>query len=141
MAGADVVICTALVPGKKAPMLVSRDMVEGMRPGAVIVDLAVSQGGNCELSAPDEEVVHQGVLILGPSNLAAETPLDGSQLYARNVWALVKTAVKEGAFVLDPEDEVIDGALLTHAGEVRHAPTRESLASTDGLANAEGGAS
>jgi NAD(P) transhydrogenase subunit alpha len=127
VAHADVVICTALVPGKKAPLLVSRDMVEGMRSGAVVVDLAVSQGGNCELSEADREVVHQGVVILGPSNLAAETPLDGSQLYARNVWALLKTALKEGELVLDVADEVIDGALLTHAGEVRHAPTRASL--------------
>lgn len=129
VADADVVICTALVPGRKAPLLVSKDMVESMRPGAVIVDLAVSQGGNCELSEMDEEVVHGDVLILGPSNLAAETPLDGSQLYARNVWALLKSLLgEEGQIQLDAEeDEVVDGALLTHAGEVRHAPTREQL--------------
>ncbi len=125
---ADVVITTALVPGRKAPMLVSKEMVEAMRPGAVIVDLATAQGGNCELSKPDEEVVHNDVLILGPTNLPAGTPLDASQLYARNVWALVESTVKEGAIALDPEnDEVHAGALLTHAGEVRHAPTREKL--------------
>ena len=89
VAAADVVICTALVPGKKAPTLVTREMVEAMKPGAVIVDLAVEQGGNCELSARGEEVEHGGVLILGPANLPAETPVDASALYARNVWAVV----------------------------------------------------
>jgi NAD(P) transhydrogenase subunit alpha len=125
---ADVVITTALVPGKKAPMLVSKEMVEGMRAGGVIVDLATVQGGNCELSKSDEEVVHDGVLILGPTNLPSDTPRDGSQLFARNVWALLKSIVKNGAITLDAEnDEVVDGALLTHGGEVRHAPTKELL--------------
>lgn len=128
VAAADAVICTALVPGKKAPVLVSRDMVESMRAGSVVVDLAATQGGNCELSRVDEEVVHQGVVILGPSNLPAATPLDASQLYARNVWALVKITLKDGALVLDEGDEVVAGTLLTHGGEVRHAPTRELLA-------------
>ncbi|MEE8523708.1 MAG: Re/Si-specific NAD(P)(+) transhydrogenase subunit alpha [Thermoanaerobaculia bacterium] len=127
VAAADVVICTALVPGKKAPTLLTREMVEGMKSGAVIVDLAVEQGGNCELSQPGEEVTHGGVLILGPRNLPAETPADASQLYARNVWALVQPMIRDGALVLDLEDEIIDGALLTHQGEVRHAPTREAL--------------
>ena len=124
---ADVVICTALVPGKKAPTLLTEEMVGGMKAGAVIVDLAVEQGGNCVLSKAGEEVVHGGVLILGPSNLPAETPIDASQMYARNVWALIKSLLKDGAIGLDPEDEVVDGALLTHDGEVRHAPTRQSL--------------
>jgi len=123
----DVVITTALVPGRKAPMLVSKEMVEGMRPGAVIVDLATSQGGNCELARPGEEVVHNAVLILGPENLPAETPLDASQLLARNVWELLKPLLHEGALTIDLEDEVVSGALLTHDGEVRHAPTRELL--------------
>ena len=136
VADADVVITTALVPGRKAPMLVSKEMVESMRPGAVIVDLATAQGGNCQLSKADEEVVHGGVLILGPTNLPAETPLDASQLYARNVWALIKSIYKDGAIALDIEnDEVVDGALLTHDGEVRHAPTRVLI---DGPAAAEG---
>jgi len=124
---ADVVVCTALVPGKKAPVLVTREMVERMKPGAVIVDLAVEQGGNCELSKAEEEVVHDDVLILGPGNLPAETPVDASQLYARNVWALLKSLLEEGELKLDPEDEVVDGSLLTHDGEVRHAPTRDAL--------------
>ena len=124
---ADVVICTALVPGRKAPVLVTQEMVEGMRPGSIVVDLAVAQGGNCVLSEPEQEVNHDGVLILGPSNLPAETPYDASQLYARNVWALVSSLLGDDGLNLDLEDEVVDGALLTHDGEVRHAPTRDAL--------------
>lgn len=127
VAAADVVICTALVPGKKAPVLVSRAMVEAMKPGAVIVDLAVLQGGNCELSQAGSEVLYNGVLILGPANLPADTPLDASQLYARNVWALLKTMIKDKTVTINLQDEVVDGTTLAHAGEVRHAPTRQSL--------------
>ena len=129
---ADVVICTALVPGKKAPTLVTEEMVDGMKAGAVIVDLAVEQGGNCALSEVGREVVHGGVLILGPANLPAETPVDASQLYARNVWALLETLLKDGAIELDTDDEVVDGALLTHAGEVRHGATRQALEGESG---------
>ena len=128
---ADVVICTALVPGRKAPTLVTADMVKGMKQGAIVVDLAVAQGGNCELSKDGEEVEAHGVLILGPSNLPAETPVDPSQLYARNIWALLDSILdkdsEEPAPKLDTEDEVIDGALLTHGGEIRHAPTRDAI--------------
>jgi len=127
IAAADVVICTALVPGKKAPLLVSREMVESMAPGSVIVDLATAQGGNCALSRPDEDVVHQGVTILGPANLAASMPADASQLYARNVWALLSPMLADGALRLDLEDEVVAGALLTHDGAVVHAPTKALL--------------
>ncbi len=131
VASADVVICTALVPGRKAPMLVSKEMVEGMAPGSVIVDLAVEQGGNCEVSQPDQDVDHHGVLILGPSNLAATMPTDASQLYARNVWALLEPMLEDGAVKLDLEDEVVAGALLTHEGGVRHAPTQALLDGND----------
>jgi NAD(P) transhydrogenase subunit alpha len=128
---ADLVITTALIPGRPAPMLVPASTVEAMRPGAVIVDLATEQGGNCELSRPDEEVVHGGVTILGPSNLAASMPHDASTLYSRNVLALVKDFVAGGEATLDVAgNEVIAGALLTHAGEVLHAPTAESLRET-----------
>ena len=125
IAQADVVVCTALVPGRKAPVLVTKEMVEGMKAGSIIVDLAVQQGGNCELSKAGDEVQHGDVLILGPANLPAETPGDASQLYARNVWALLEPMLGEEGVAIDLEDEVVDGALLTHAGEVRHAPTRE----------------
>lgn len=128
VAEADVVVTTALVPGKPAPRLVTREMVERMRPGAVIVDLAVAQGGNCELSRADEEVEHGAVLVLAPSNLAAETPLDASVLYARNLFALLECLLDDGAIRVDLEDEVVAGALLTHDGEVRHEATAAALA-------------
>ena len=134
LAAADAVITTALVPGKPAPKLVTREMVAGMKPGAVIVDLAVEQGGNCELSRAGEEVDEGGVLILGPRNLPAEMPHDASLLYARNVLALVKPLLADGRIELDLGDEVVDGALLTHDGAVRHAPTAERL----GMAAAAG---
>lgn len=131
VAAADVVVTTALVPGKKAPVLITAEMVERMKPGSVIVDLAVAQGGNCEVSRAGEEVVHQGVLVLGPADLAASTSIDASALYARNVWALLESLRGEdGTLGLDPEDEVVDGALLVREGEVRHAPTREALAAS-----------
>jgi NAD(P) transhydrogenase subunit alpha len=140
LAAADVVICTALIPGRKAPILVTKEMVQGMKEGAIIVDLAVAQGGNCELSKDGEEVTAHGVLILGPSNLPAETASDASQLYARNVWALLDSILDkdadEPAPKLDTEDEVIDGALLTHGGTIRHAATRSAI---EGTAS-EGGA-
>jgi H+-translocating NAD(P) transhydrogenase subunit alpha len=129
VAAADCVITTALIPGKPAPKLVTRAMVESMRPGSVIVDLAVEQGGNCELSQADREVVHQGVRILAPSNLPATLPHDASALYARNVLALLELIVdKEKGVAPDFEDEILAGAVLTHAGEVRHPPTAERLA-------------
>lgn len=129
---ADVVICTALVPGKKAPTLLTAEMVEGMKPGSIVVDLAVEQGGNCVFSEPGQEVRHGDVLILGPANLPAETPIDASSLYARNVWALFKLMLDEGSLKLDTEDEIIDGALLTHDGEVRHEPTLKALEAEGG---------
>lgn len=128
LAAADAVITTALVPGRRAPLLVTAEMVAAMRPGAVIVDLAVEQGGNCELSQPDREVVEGGVLILGPSNLAAAQPHDASLLYARNALSLLQLLLdKEGRLALDLGDEIVAGTLLTHEGKVRHAPTAELL--------------
>jgi NAD(P) transhydrogenase subunit alpha len=128
VARADAVIATALVPGKRAPLLVPRSMVEAMRPGAVVLDLAAGEGGNCELTRPDEEVVHGGVTVLGPTNLAASMSHDASTLYARNVHALVKELLAGGALELDPEgDEIVAAALLTHGGEVRHRATAEQL--------------
>jgi NAD(P) transhydrogenase subunit alpha len=127
LAAANAVITTALVPGKRAPVLVTADMVEAMRPGSVIVDLAVEQGGNCELSRPDQEVLHKGVVVLGPANLAAGMPYDASTLYAKNVLALLQEIWKDGKVAVDPEDEVIAGALLTHEGTVRHEPTADLI--------------
>jgi NAD(P) transhydrogenase subunit alpha len=124
---ADAVITTALVPGRPAPKLITKDMVEEMREGAVIVDLAVEQGGNCELSKNGEIVVEHGVTIIGYPNLPAATPADASLLYSRNIQALLLSTVTDGKVVLNLEDEILDGALLTHNGEVRHGPTAEAL--------------
>jgi NAD(P) transhydrogenase subunit alpha len=129
---ADAVITTALVPGRPAPRLVTAEMVRAMRAGSIIVDLAVEQGGNCELSQPDREVVENGVLILGPSNLAAAMPHDASLLFARNVYALLQLLLdKEGKLAINLEDEVIAGALLTHAGQVTQKPIAELLAAPE----------
>jgi NAD(P) transhydrogenase subunit alpha len=128
LAAADAVITTALVPGRPAPRLVTAEMVRAMRPGSVIVDLAVEQGGNCELSKADSEVVENGVVILGPSNLPAAMPHDASLLYARNVHALLQLVVdKEGKVAPSLDDEIVAGALLTHGGDVRHKATAEQL--------------
>jgi NAD(P) transhydrogenase subunit alpha len=129
VADADLVITTAQVPGKKAPLLVDAAMVRSMRPGSVVVDMAVESGGNCELSVLDQVVEREGVTIVGTGNLPATVPQNASELYARNVLALIKLFVdKEGNLALkDFEDEVLRGARLTHAGEVHHAPTAEAL--------------
>ena len=124
---ADAVITTALVPGRPAPKLITKDMVHEMRDGAVIVDLAVEQGGNCELSKSGEMVVEEGVTIIGHPNMPAATPADASLLYSRNIQALLLSTMSEGEVVLNLEDEILDGALLTHNGEVRHGPTAEAL--------------
>lgn len=124
---ADVVITTAQVPGKKAPMLLGRDMVDAMKPGAVVVDLAAANGGNCELTEADQEVRHGGVLILGPSNLPATMPHDASLLYGRNVTALLEHVTDDGALALDREDEIVAGSLVTHGGEVVHPAVAKAL--------------
>ncbi|HEX4954353.1 MAG TPA: Re/Si-specific NAD(P)(+) transhydrogenase subunit alpha [Thermoanaerobaculia bacterium] len=127
LAAADVVITTALVPGRPAPRLVSREMVEGMKHGSIIVDLASSEGGNCELSKADEEVMHHGVLILAPSNLASAQSVDSSALYAKNLVNLLALMWQKGELKVDVTDEVLAGTLLTHEGKVTHAPTAARL--------------
>jgi len=122
---ADVVITTALVPGRPAPKLVTAEMVQAMKPGSVIVDLAVEQGGNCELSEAGKTVVKHDVKIIGEPNLAATLPYDASTLFARNVQSLLMLIAKGGELKLDLDDEVIKGTLLTHAGEIIHGPTKE----------------
>ncbi|HSJ05145.1 MAG TPA: Re/Si-specific NAD(P)(+) transhydrogenase subunit alpha [Longimicrobiales bacterium] len=117
---ADVVITTAQIPGRPAPVLVTRDMVDGMKNGAIVVDLAAETGGNCELTRPDEEVQHGSVTILGPTDLAAGTSIHASQMYSRNIEALVQHIVKDGALQLDREDEIVRDCLLTYDGQVVH---------------------
>jgi NAD(P) transhydrogenase subunit alpha len=132
VAAADVVITTAQVPGKQAPVLVPEDMVKTMRPGSVIVDLAAEQGGNCPLSRPGASVVAHGVTIIGPVNLPAGTAVHASELYARNVLAAVEHLIpaknnEARALKLDLADEITGAAVAIHAGEIRHAPTAQAL--------------
>jgi NAD(P) transhydrogenase subunit alpha len=123
----DVVITTAAVPGKKAPILITWEMVQAMPRGSVIVDLAAERGGNCEITKPGETVVEQGVTILGPVNLPATIPYHASQMYAKNVSNLLLLLVKEGKIDLDMEDEVVRETLFTRDGEVANARVREIL--------------
>ena len=119
VADSDAVISTALVPGRPAPLLVTADMVEGMAPGSVIVDLAAETGGNCELTKPGETIDHNGVIIHGPLNLAATVPFNASQMYARNVITVVKHLMPEGELVLDMDDEITGVICVTYDGKVR----------------------
>ena len=114
----DVVITTALIPGRAAPRLIPASAVTAMRPGSVIVDLAAEAGGNCVLTKPGEEVVREGVTIIGPTNLPSSMPFHASQLYARNVSALLQHLAPDGELVLDFEDEITAGACVTHKEEV-----------------------
>ncbi len=127
IAAADVVITTAQVPGRPAPRIVSREMIEGMKPGSVVIDLAAPSGGNCELTRSGEDVVHNDVLILGPANLPATMAHDASTLYARNVLALIEHIAPEGRLTIDPADDVQSGALLTHDGEVINPAVKKAL--------------
>ena len=124
----DVVITTALVPGRAAPRLVTKETVAGMRPGSVIVDLAAEAGGNCEGTVPGAAVDVHGVRIHGPINLAATMPVHASQLYARNVSELLRELVKDGQLALNFDDEVVKGACVTHGGEVVNEAVKTAMA-------------
>ena len=135
----DIVITTALVPGRQAPKLVDKDMVESLKPGSVIVDLAAESGGNCELTEPGETVEHEGVKILGPVNLPSAMPIHASQLLSRNMYNLISHITEDRAedkdekdvhLALDFEDEIIDATCIAHDGEVRNESTREALSET-----------
>ncbi|HUX13675.1 MAG TPA: NAD(P) transhydrogenase subunit alpha [Spirochaetia bacterium] len=123
----DVVITTASVPGKRAPVLLTREMVEQMRPGSVIVDLAAERGGNCELAQPGKTISHNGVSVLGPVNLAGELPFTASQLYARNIATYFLSMVKEGEFAPDTDDEIVAATLITRNGEIPNETVRAAL--------------
>jgi H+-translocating NAD(P) transhydrogenase subunit alpha len=127
VAQSDVVITTALIGGVFAPRLISAEMVRSMRPGSVIVDLAADGGGNCELSRPGDTAQVNGVTILAPLNLAATMPLHASLLFSRNLTAFVLAFTKDKTFQLDFNDDIQQGAVITHEGEVRHARTRDAL--------------
>ena len=118
---ADIVITTAAIPGKRAPTLITADAVRAMKPGSVIVDVAIETGGNCELARPGAEVVENGVVILGPLNLASTLPYHASQMYARNVASFLLYVVRDGRLNLDFSDDIIRETCVTHGGEVRKA--------------------
>ncbi len=128
----DVVITTAQIPGRPAPRMIGADMVAEMKAGAVVVDMAAESGGNCELSEPGREIDHGGVLILGPENLPSQLPVHASEMYARNLFRFIVPMLGESAsgVELDWDDEIVASSVVTHAGEIRHAPTRELVGGT-----------
>jgi NAD(P) transhydrogenase subunit alpha len=124
VAEADLVITTALVMGKKAPLLVSADMVRSMKPGSVIVDMAVESGGNCELSEKGKTVIKEGVTIIGETNIPSLLAVNASELYAKNIWALLSHLATKDGFKWEMEEEVTKGSLITKDGELVHAFTK-----------------
>jgi proton-translocating NAD(P)+ transhydrogenase subunit alpha len=127
VAAADVVIPTALVPGQPAPILITEEMVHGMRPGSVIVDLAAEQGGNCVLTKPGQEIVRHGVFIIGPMNLPSTVPFQGSEMYARTVTSYLLHLLEDGTPHLDLNDELTRGPLVTYQGEILHEVIKAKL--------------
>jgi NAD(P) transhydrogenase subunit alpha len=128
--GQDIVITTALIPGRPAPRLISTAMVESMKPGSVIVDLAAERGGNCELTQADKVVEHKGVSIAGPLNLAGEVPVNASSLYAKNLLAFLETMIdkKEKALKVNWDDELIKGTLVARDGKIVHPSLQQTVA-------------
>ena len=124
---ADMVVTTALIPGRKAPILIGKDVVELMKPGSVIMDLAAENGGNCEVTEKEKVVTHNEVIIDGTSNIPATMPVHASELYAKNISALVIYMTKENILNLDMDDEIISGSTFTHKGTITHEPTRNLL--------------
>ena len=137
VAANDVVITTAVVPGKKAPVLVTAEMVRGMAPGSVIVDLAAERGGNCELTRADQVVEENGVTILGPTNLPSTVPYHGSQMYAKNITTFLLHLTKDGAVKVEMNDEITRDTLITQGGEVVNARVRSALGLAE-LVNSRG---
>jgi len=132
LAASDVVVSTAAIPGRPAPKIISRAMVESMQPGSVIVDLAAESGGNCELTKPGETVTVKGVIVDGPLDLASQAALHASEMYARNLVNLLDLLVREETLDIDLEDEVVAGTLLTHKGELVHQQTAQMLGAEAG---------
>ena len=124
---ADMVVTTALIPGRKAPILIGKNVVELMKPGSVIMDLAAENGGNCEVTEKDKIVTHNEVLIDGTSNIPATMPVHSSELYAKNISALILYMTKENNINFDMNDEIISGSTFTHEGIITHEPTRNLL--------------
>ena len=127
IAKSNLVITTALVPGRPAPLLIPTEMVNGMKPGSVIMDLAAENGGNCELTKGGEIINYNGVMIDGTINLPSSMQVHASQLYAKNIFSFVNYLIKEGQLNIDEEDEIISGAMFTHQGKITHEPTLEAI--------------
>ncbi|MBW4682243.1 MAG: Re/Si-specific NAD(P)(+) transhydrogenase subunit alpha [Microcoleus vaginatus WJT46-NPBG5] len=127
---ADVVITTAQVPGRKAPRLVTEEMIDQMHPGSVIVDLAAEQGGNCAYTEAGKDVNHNGVTIICPINLPASMPVNASQMYSKNILTLLQYLIKDGQMQLNFEDDITGSTCVTHAGEIRNQRVRDALASS-----------
>jgi len=127
VAESDVVITTAVIPGKKAPVLITGDMVKGMAPGSVIVDLAAERGGNCELTRMEETISVNAVTIIGLTNLAGTIPYHASQMYARNLMTYLTYMAKDGTLQMNMQDEITRETLVTHGGEIVNARVREFL--------------
>lgn len=126
--GSDVVVTTALIPGRPAPVLITKEAVKAMKQGSVIVDLAAPNGGNCELTEPGKTVVKEGVTIMGPLNLPSQMAVHASQMYSRTLMAMVLEFYKEDSFTLDFEDDIVKGACLTHDGEIKNERVQSLLA-------------
>jgi NAD(P) transhydrogenase subunit alpha len=132
VAETDVVITTALIPGKKAPILLTREMVETMPAGSVVIDLAAEKGGNCELTKPGEKIKHGEVTIIGHTNLPGTAPYHASQMYSKNIVNLLNLMIdKDGNFNVNLEDEVVAGTLLTQDGQIKHAQVRQIMGLDD----------
>ena len=127
IADSDLVITTALIPGRPAPKIITKEMVEGMSPGSVIMDLASENGGNCEFTSPNEIISHNKVIIDGTANIPSTMPIHASQMYAKNVSALISYMCPEGELQLNMEDEIISGSIFTHNGEITNKITLEML--------------
>ena len=127
IAAADAVITTAAIPGRPSPKIIRTEVVEQMKPGAVIIDLAAEGGGNCEVTQPGEQLVFNDVLVYGPLNVASELPVHASEMYSRNLLNFLTPMIKDGEFEPDWEDEVIADSTLTRDGEIKHASTREQI--------------
>jgi len=127
IAKSDLVVTTALIPGRQAPILIPKDMVNAMKKGSVIVDLAAENGGNCELTSAGDIVNHEGVIIDGTLNLPSTMQVHSSQLYAKNISTFITHMVKEGNLNIDLDDEIISGSMFTHEGKITHEPTQQAM--------------
>jgi len=127
IAAADIVITTAAIPGRPSPKIISKAIVEQMKPGAVIIDLAAEGGGNCEVTEPGKQVIHNNVIVFGPLNVPSELPVHASEMYSKNLLNFLTPMIDNGEFKPDWDDEVIAGSTLTRDGEIKHAATREQV--------------